>query len=1095
MLLTLGLLMPAVARAQTFGGGSGTFEDPYLISSTEHMTALANSVSDGNTYFQKEFRLVADLDFTGKTYRPIGTRLNPFKGTFRSNNHTISNVTIDGDGYVALFGNIKDAFIYNLTLGAGSSIRGQIYVAGIVACSRNSRIENCHVAEGVSITVRAVSSTIAGQAGGIIGTAEITTYVENCTNAATITDENTSNLGYIGGIVGYADTQGLTLSISGCVNLGAVNGYNWVGGILGQCTESVTNDNVNITGCYMGGNCAIGALGVGGSGTGTNEGVDVPWLCTLSFADNVVCNGKTPDPVAVIGSKDYYPGGSNVGLQLAYNGDLPPFHVATFEASEGTLSPNGSQYDLTFPSTVSDVVVAATVSIANIDPADFSGSGSETDPYVIHTAAGWDVFCDALQDNDTYNRFQGKTVKLGASISVTQMAGSAGHDFMGTFDGDGNWLMVNYGNSNNYISEAAVAPFRFVEGPSTVIRNLTVDGFIRSEGQFASGLIGYQYGTTTISNCNVNVHIYTREKYAGGFIGRCGGAATITNCRREGSIYSHVSGDGSHGGFVALAASGSGLSITGCLFNGSLRTLANTDNCGGFIGWNSTQATIADSYFRPWDSNIGSSGSATFSRNGTNIINCYYSEEFNDGTNYTGQGKLAQRNSAILPLGEPIAIYDVSYLTIYANGITYSGGYSDYFYYDPERNYMHTVAGYGTGEGNWRFIASPIEGNVEAETVGNIFGATEYDLYRFNQSANLEWENYKKDGGHYHFELENGRGYLYASKEDATLVFRGTYNAATEPVEVPLAYDANAHFAGWNLVGNPFPVAAYADRSYYTMNADGTAIEPNMVSAATPIDACTGVMMQTTAEEYEAGTNKVTFSRTAQQSTPNQGNIQIAVAQANMRGNSVEDKAIISFNEGDRLEKFVFNEKNAKIYIPQGGKDYAIAIANVSTDVARNVSTNEIPVNFKAAKNGTYTVSVNAKNMELDYLHLIDNLTGADVDLLHPNAVIAGEDPQSPTPSYTFTAKTTDYASRFRLVFAADGSAAPDQSFAYYADGEIVIVGDTFNASLQVVDMTGRVIVCTDGACTVSTNGMAKGVYVLRLVNGTEVRTQKIVID
>lgn len=48
---------------------------------------------------------------------------------------------------------------------------------------------------------------------------------------------------------------------------------------------------------------------------------------------------------------------------------------------------------------------------------------------------------------------------------------------------------------------------------------------------------------------------------------------------------------------------------------------------------------------------------------------------------------------------------------------------------------------------------------------------------------------------------------------------------------------------------------------------------------------------------------------------------------------------------------------------------------------------------------------------------------------------------------------------------------------------------------LQIVDVTGRVLVCRDAACHVSTNGMAKGVYVLRLIEGEKVRTQKIVID
>ena len=435
-----------------------------------------------------------------------------------------------------------------------------------------------------------------------------------------------------------------------------------------------------------------------------------------------------------------------------------------------------------------------------------------------------------------------------------------------------------------------------------------------------------------------------------------------------------------------------------------------------------------------------------------------------------------------------------------------------------------TVSGYDeSAKSGWKFIASPVVCDVAAGTVSNIFGATEYDLYRFNQSEDLEWRNYKAQP----FELENGKGYLYASKEDATLVFRGTYNTAIEPVEVPLNYDANTDFAGWNLVGNPFPVAAYADRSYYKMNEAGSAIEPVAVSSSTPIEACTGVMVQA-----ETTGETVTFSRTTEQNVGNRGNIQISVAkvpepvegptrsQAGVSTGStasVVDKAIISFNTGDALEKFVFNEKNAKIFIPQDGKNYAIATANVCRDVARNVfingdvaryvSTNEMPLNFKAEKNGTYTLSVNVENIELDYLHLIDNMTGADVDLLAasvpelvegPNVSVAGASTSSAT-SYTFTAKTSDYASRFRLVFSADAANgdACEPSFAFVSNGEIVITADARGASLQVVDMTGRVIVCRDtsNVSAISTIGMAPGIYVLRLISGDDLRTQKIAID
>ena len=45
--------------------------------------------------------------------------------------------------------------------------------------------------------------------------------------------------------------------------------------------------------------------------------------------------------------------------------------------------------------------------------------------------------------------------------------------------------------------------------------------------------------------------------------------------------------------------------------------------------------------------------------------------------------------------------------------------------------------------------------------------------------------------------------------------------------------------------------------------------------------------------------------------------------------------------------------------------------------------------------------------------------------------------------------------------------------------------------------MTGRVIVCKDttNVSAISTNGMVPGVYLLRLIDGNDVKTQKIVID
>ena len=134
----------------------------------------------------------------------------------------------------------------------------------------------------------------------------------------------------------------------------------------------------------------------------------------------------------------------------------------------------------------------------------------------------------------------------------------------------------------------------------------------------------------------------------------------------------------------------------------------------------------------------------------------------------------------------------------------------------------------------------------------------------------------------------------------------------------------------------------------------------------------------------------------------------------------------------------------------------------------------EMPVNFKAESNGTYTMSFNNQNVEFSYLHLIDNLTGADVDLLA-------------NPSYSFNATTSDYASRFKLVFTA-GNTSSDSDFAYVSNGNVIVNGE---GTLQVIDMMGRVISTEqiNGVSSIKLNAAA-GVYVLQLND----KTQKIVV-
>ena len=360
-----------------------------------------------------------------------------------------------------------------------------------------------------------------------------------------------------------------------------------------------------------------------------------------------------------------------------------------------------------------------------------------------------------------------------------------------------------------------------------------------------------------------------------------------------------------------------------------------------------------------------------------------------------------------------------------------------------------------TQDGGWHLLASPITDNV-TPTVDNGLLANEYDLYTFDQSQDKEWRNYKAGA---FTSLESGKGYLYANSGNPTLTFTGTLAANVE--STPLTYNTNATFKGFNLIGNPYPCNAYVDRSFFVMNEDAS----DFTLGSNPIPPCTAILVQA-----QGADESVTFSKTA---SKNEIGIAIAVTAANTRSNSVIDKAMVSFNSDNRLVKYNLRENTSKLYIPQNGQAFAVAFTDGES---------EMPLNFKASNDGVYTLNFEIENLELNYLHLIDNITGNDVNLLT-------------TPSYSFEANTTDYDSRFKLLFApicndADGD---NETFAFINDGNIIIknAGD---ASLQIVDMMGRVVL-EEAINHVSTSEMAPGVYVLRLINGEKVKTQKIVIE
>ena len=367
----------------------------------------------------------------------------------------------------------------------------------------------------------------------------------------------------------------------------------------------------------------------------------------------------------------------------------------------------------------------------------------------------------------------------------------------------------------------------------------------------------------------------------------------------------------------------------------------------------------------------------------------------------------------------------------------------------------------------WYLLASPMTENIEASTVNGLL-TNDYDLYYFDQSQELEWRNYESTPQPFS-TLDHKTGYLYANSGNTTLSFAGTLAATA--TATPLAYDANATtLKGFNLIGNPFACNATVERDFYVMNESMN--EVTLAESGRQIAPCEGIFVQAKGENESVSFTKATASA---KGTHPKDCFDVVVTQ----GRSAIDRTRVRLGEGIGMEKFSLDNNHTQISLWQDGQQLAVACAN---------GENEMPLNFKAAKNGTYTLAFEVEKLDLDYLHLIDNMTGNEVDVLA-------------MPTYTFAAKTTDYASRFRLVFSncedAIGDNDEDAPFAYVSNGEIRLLVETCQgASLQVVDMTGRVIRnCADVARNVSTSEMSPGVHVLRLIDGDNVRTQKIVIE
>ena len=302
-------------------------------------------------------------------------------------------------------------------------------------------------------------------------------------------------------------------------------------------------------------------------------------------------NGGSVNGDVVLGDKDKSDGPCTItgSGETVFNGKVTVTPGSTIESGifNGEVTNNGTITGGVFNNTVSGsgTIKGGTF---NGTPALITGSGTESDPYQIGTAAGLKWFRDKVNDAKTEEETKICAV-LTANIDLkneewTPIANYTTTNeifYEGTFDGGG--YTISGLNVTGKFRCASL--FGAVKGGT--IKNLTVAGNVShnysSTGLdcHVGGIVGSALDAATIENCSNNCSV---TGGSGDFIGGIAGSNTdnarIIDCYNVGTITGTINGTG---GVTGLNMG----TISNCYNVGTIKTLYNSNAVGEIVGRNS----------------------------------------------------------------------------------------------------------------------------------------------------------------------------------------------------------------------------------------------------------------------------------------------------------------------------------------------------------------------------------------------------------------------------------------------------------------------------------------------------------------------------
>lgn len=558
--------------AVAFTQGSGTKEDPWRIENAEQLAYLAQQVNNGTDYERNHFLLVSDLDLNGKEWTPIGTYGNPFWGGFDGGGHTITGMTITGDGdYVGLFGECHNftadsSYIKSVTV-KGANISGHSHVGAIAGEGAN--ISDCYSIENTICAAWCV--------GGICGS--LTGNISGCYNSSSVSGNSTA-----GGIMGSASSERTVGVVEYCYNIGAVTVRQQdssVGGITGASAH-----RYNISNCLNCGKITGNGKNVGGIAGSTDSNY-------MNFIGNCYYNSDLNN--AGVGE-----GASDKVIPLTTSqlcGALP-------EGLDSTIWKEGSVNISTAKATdTGSRFGTATGTYINLRKVAEIGE-TKTAPvpvynYVTTNDDDWDIYTlittaeefAAIGQNRDAAKWSANYV-LGNDIDVSgvelKSIGDPGTAYTGKFSGDGHTIShVDMTKEDGVYSSGLFAQIGNSSGKSGKVILLAANGDIVSSFFDAGGICG-NLSVGEIYGCSFTGTV--KGARAGGISGSVGQKAMISQCFFTGD----VQGRSAAAGICGMSGAVVGF-VNHCISIATIDTTEDDDYLAGIT--NSRDSDATNCYF------------------------------------------------------------------------------------------------------------------------------------------------------------------------------------------------------------------------------------------------------------------------------------------------------------------------------------------------------------------------------------------------------------------------------------------------------------------------------------------------------------------